>query len=207
MLAVVGLLRIRSGSLEVAGSDLATASGRRAAARSVGYLPQDPSFPPGFSVEAFLEYCCYLAAVPRCATASAVDAAVAAADLAPERRRPLHRLSGGQRRRALVAGAAVGEPSVLVLDEPGVGIDAPHREALRRQLRSLAANAAVVVSSHIAEDFESLADAVVFFRAGGVAYAGDREGFLARGGAGTPDAPSSAAERALLALAGPEGHR
>jgi len=69
----------------------------------------------------------------------------------------------------------------LLLDEPTVGLDAAQRVAVRTILRAAAGERALLVSSHIAEDFEHLADRIVLIDRGRVAFDGDREDFTVRG--------------------------
>lgn len=89
-------------------------------------------------------------------------------------------LSGGMRQRAGIAGALVGEPSLLVLDEPTVGLDPSQRLAFRDLIRGLTSRR-VVLSTHLIEDVSALADRVVVLSDGNVTFSGARSDLEAQG--------------------------
>jgi energy-coupling factor transport system ATP-binding protein len=100
--------------------------------------------------------------------------ALAAVGLAPEvfaERSPFS-LSGGEARRAAIAGVLAMEPNYLLADEPTAGLDARGREAVRQLLGAAKKRAGIVVVSHAAEEFVALADRVVMLAAGRVVWSG-----------------------------------
>jgi ABC-2 type transport system ATP-binding protein len=82
------------------------------------------------------------------------------------------RLSGGQRRRVALAQALLGDPGVLVLDEPTTGLDPSQRASLRRTLSVIAAESAVLLSTHQTEDVAALCERVVVMAGGAVRFDG-----------------------------------
>jgi ABC-2 type transport system ATP-binding protein len=82
------------------------------------------------------------------------------------------KLSGGQRRRVTLAQALLGDPRILVLDEPTTGLDPAQRASLRQTLSVIAADAAVLLSTHQTEDVAALCERVVVLAAGEVRFDG-----------------------------------
>jgi len=153
------LLRIVAGVIEPDGGavelDGAILSGRHAAARRrLGYVPEAAD-PPGYlTVEELLA----LVAALKCARPldSALRERLGVDALAHQR---IERLSLGERRRACLAAALVGNPAALVLDEPSNGLDADGAQTLVDLLRELrAAGTAILLASHDQELIEALAD-------------------------------------------------
>lgn len=134
---LAGLLAADSGAVLLDGAALG-ALPPRARAQTIGYLPQSPEVAWDISVET-------LAALGRlpwrsspAEDAAAVEAALAALDLAELRKRPLSHLSGGERGRALLARVLAGTPRWLLADEPLANLDLAHQLVLLGKLRELA---------------------------------------------------------------------
>lgn len=168
---MVGLIRPTAGEVQIAGSDPHHDRQAREARRQIGYVPQGAQVPPAARVEDIVAYAAWLKGVPRSETRGLVDAAMTALDITPFARRRARTLSGGERQRVSLAMALVHRPSVLVLDEPSVGLDPVQRVQLRRTLDALAAERAVLVSTHLVEDIGS-EDAVVALAKGRVTFDG-----------------------------------
>ena len=179
--AICGLLEPVTGRVLVAGHDLAERAGRRAIRGRVALLPQAPTCPRSFTVGDLLHYSAWLQQVASAQRTERIQRCLAQVGLDGEASRRVHRLSGGEQRRAFIASALVGDAELLLLDEPTVGLDAAQRVAVRTILRAAAGERALLVSSHIAEDFEHLADRIVLIDRGRVAFDGDREDFTVRG--------------------------
>ncbi len=198
------LRRPQAGSAHLAGHDLRTVRGAARARHALGYLPQDPEALSHLRVHEAVEYAAWLKRVPRRERADRVTAALVDLDLVGRAGDRLGALSGGTRQRAHIAQAVVHRPSVLLLDEPSTGVDAEHRVELRQVLRRLAAGRLVVLSTHLTEDIELLADRVVALDAGRVRFDGTPNELAALG---THEAagdlagePARAIERGLRAL-------
>ena len=198
ILALAGLLAPGHGQITVCGHDVGTAQGRKALGGSVTYLPQSPSCPRSFTVLDLLLYSAWLQRVPVAERGPRAERALERVDLTGHGRDRVLRLSGGEQRRAFLASAMIGGADLMLLDEPTVGLDAAQRVTVRRILQDLATERSVVVSSHIAEDYEHLADRILLLDGGRIAYDGTREAFMRLGADHGPDV--SLAEASFAAV-------
>ncbi|WEV76705.1 ABC transporter ATP-binding protein [Janibacter cremeus] len=160
MRAVVGVQRIDDGDVEVLGLP----AGHRRLRKRVGYVTQSPSVYGDLTVrENVTHFARLLGTADPQATAEAVVARVGLADHADDR---TDELSGGQRSRASLAAALVGDPELLVLDEPTVGLDPVLRRDLWGLFRRLAQDGVtLLVSSHVMDE-ASRCDRLVLLREG-----------------------------------------
>jgi ABC-2 type transport system ATP-binding protein len=161
------------GTVRVLGADPGTAAGRTAVRRRLGYVPQETGFPRGFTAFSFLDYLAILKEWSDPATRHAevrrVVDLVDLTDVAPKR---VSALSGGQRRRLVLAQAMIGQPDLLVLDEPTTGLDPAQRGRLRDVLGRAGESATVLISTHQTEDVAALCERVVVLDGGRVLFDG-----------------------------------
>jgi ABC-2 type transport system ATP-binding protein len=173
--ALVGVQRIRAGRVDVLGAP----AGTRALRRRVGYMTQAPSVYGDLSVRENLRYFARILGVG----ARAVDEAIVRVDLRGFESRVVSKLSGGQRARVSLATALLGDPELLVLDEPTVGLDPVLRRDLWDLFHELAdAGATLVVSSHVMDEAERC-DSLLLLRDGKLLAAGAPDALRARTGA------------------------
>ncbi|WP_231979187.1 ABC transporter ATP-binding protein [Tessaracoccus coleopterorum] len=159
MRAMVGVQKIRSGSLTLLGLP----AGDPALRRRVAYTSQSLSIYGDISVRANVAYFGRLQGVGRAET----DAAIGSVELGALADRRVETLSGGEASRASLACALVGRPDLLILDEPTVGLDPLTRESLWGHFRSLsAAGTTLLVSSHVMDE-ATRCDSVLLMREGG----------------------------------------
>jgi ABC-2 type transport system ATP-binding protein len=196
--AMCGLVVPTSGTIRIAGHDLAHAAGRRAMRGTIVLLPQAPTCPGTFTVDDLLVYGAWLQQVPVGQRSDRRRRCLEQVQLTGFGARRVHRLSGGEQRRAFIASALMGDARLLLLDEPTVGLDAAQRVTVRSILRTAATDRALLVSSHIAEDFEHLADRIVLIDGGHVVFDGSRGAFDARAAPATPH--MSRAEASFAAI-------
>ncbi|MGH8973957.1 MAG: ABC transporter ATP-binding protein [Acidimicrobiia bacterium] len=200
LLRILATLLPFDGGAEVAGCDLSNPSGRRQARQRLGFLPQEAAFPGDFTVEEAVGYSGWLHRVAVAERRARVAGAIEAVGLTDRSTEPLRTLSTGLRRRAFLAQALVHQPPVLLLDEPTAGVDVEHRTEFRRLVRRLAEGRLVVLSTHLTEEIEFLADRVVVLSAGRVCFDGAPADLAA--GAETPAGDERRVEAALRRLTG-----
>jgi ABC-2 type transport system ATP-binding protein len=134
----------------------------------IGYCPQEAVLPGHFTCCEFLGYLAWLRKVPKRLRTRQTQGALEAVNLGEVADHRISSLSGGMRRRLLIAQALLNEPTWILLDEPTTGLDPEQRASMRRLLASGLPAAHVLISSHIIEDVAALADRVVFLQAGRV---------------------------------------
>jgi ABC-2 type transport system ATP-binding protein len=161
------------GSVRILGEDPTTPDGRVAVRRRLGYVPQETGFPRGFTAFAFVDYLAILKEWSDGATrhdeVRRVVDLVGLTDVATKR---VNALSGGQRRRVVLAQALLGNPDLLVLDEPTAGLDPAQRGRLRDVLGTAGETSTVVISTHQTEDVAALCERVVVLDGGRVLFDG-----------------------------------
>ena len=164
LLAVMaGTLRPSSGSVTVLGVRPTRSA---AVYRDLAYVPQGSALPDDLTPRQLLELGAR-AAVGRKRSRARAAELIEGFDLGPVADRVVGACSNGNRQRVRVAMACIGDPRVLLLDEPFVGLDRPHRTALADWLRArAAAGAAVVVSSHVDTGLEDDAAGVLTLERG-----------------------------------------
>jgi ABC-2 type transport system ATP-binding protein len=161
---LAGLLAPTRGRIEIAGIDLA----RRPveAKRHLGYLPERPPLHLELRVDEYLTYCARLHRVPRAEIGGAVREARARCGLEDCGRGLIANLSKGYRQRLGIAQAILHKPRVLILDEPTEGLDPFQMRELRGLIRELAAECAIVLSSHLLPEVQSVCDRAVILHHG-----------------------------------------
>ncbi|GAA1849432.1 ABC transporter ATP-binding protein [Myceligenerans crystallogenes] len=189
MRAIVGVQDKVSGTVEVLGEPAGSAPLRR----RVGYVTQDASVYADLTVAQNLDYFATLAGISPRRRREAVAGAVSTVDLGGHEKQRVRTLSGGERSRVSLAAALVGDPELLVLDEPTVGLDPVLRRDLWATFRQLAASGkSLLVSSHVMDE-ATQCDRLLLMREGGLVADTTPAELLETTGA--PDA-----ERAFLAL-------
>jgi ABC-type multidrug transport system ATPase subunit len=136
--------------------------------RTLGYLPQDAGVYPQLSAREFLAYCAALKQLPSRAARTQIHELLAELDLLPAADRALGTLSGGNRQRVAIAQALLGDPALIVVDEPTVGLDPEQRLRFRELLARLAETRIVILSTHVVSDVEITAERIVVIAAGRV---------------------------------------
>ncbi|MEV0971432.1 ATP-binding cassette domain-containing protein [Microtetraspora glauca] len=158
------------------GTDVVSRPG--ALREALGYLPQDFGVYPHLTAREFLSY---LAAVKGLSARSArarIGELLELVNLTEAGRRPLGAYSGGMLRRVGIAQALLGDPRVLIVDEPTAGLDPEERVRFRTMLSDLAADRVVLLSTHIVSDIESVASDIAIVAQGRLLRRGSPEELL-----------------------------
>ncbi len=168
------VLKPQAGTITVAGRELTDFAAVRSARGEIGYLPQDFGYFRGFSVLDFVSYCGWLRGVSSDRLAESTTQAVDAVNLSHCADTRMRKLSGGMLRRAGIASAIVGDPPVVLLDEPTVGLDPEQRLDFRELIGSLSTRTGgcIVLSTHLVEDIAALDEHVVVLDGGEVCFSG-----------------------------------
>ena len=162
---LAGLARADHGSIEVRGHDVVTDF--RAARRSLGIVPQELVFDPFFTVRESLRIQSGYFGLNR--NDDWIDEVMANLDLTEKADANMRSLSGGMKRRVLVAQALVHRPPVIVLDEPTAGVDVELRQTLWKFISRLNRDGhTIVLTTHYLEEAESLCDRLAMLRRGEV---------------------------------------
>ena len=176
MKALVTVLKPSAGTIRVCGFDAAT-QGKEVRAR-VGYLPQELAMYPSLSVWDFVNY---MAQIKGIRDKKAVSAVLEEVEMLEFSRRKIGQLSGGMKRRVGVAQALIGNPPILVVDEPTAGLDPEERVRFRGLLSRYASEGrTVLLSTHIVEDIHQLCGELAVLRKGRLFYAGTSATLLER---------------------------
>jgi ABC-2 type transport system ATP-binding protein len=171
MLATV--LAPDSGSLQLLGRNPQDADDRLAIRRRLGYLPQEPGFHRGFSVFDFVDYVAILKELTdRRARHQEVRRVIDAVGLSDVADRRIRALSGGMRRRVGVAQAILGDPELVILDEPTAGLDPEQRLRFRDLVSRIGEGRTVLLSTHMTEDVSALCPRVVVVEGGRTVFDG-----------------------------------
>jgi ABC-2 type transport system ATP-binding protein len=169
-----------AGRVALLGHDCALPAGRTEVRRRLGYVPQESGFPTGFTGFEYVDYVAILKEwADRRARHDEVRRVLAIMGLTDVAGRRIRRLSGGMRRRLVIAQALIGDPALLILDEPTVGLDPEQRLRFRDTVSALADERCVVVSTHQTEDVAALCPRVVVLHEGEIRYDGTPSGLAA----------------------------
>ncbi len=163
--SMAGLQRLSSGSIRVMGHDVV--GDYREARRALGVVPQELVFDPFFSVREMLRIQSGYFGLRR--NDDWIDELLASLDLLSKADTNMRQLSGGMKRRVLVAQALVHRPPVIVLDEPTAGVDVELRQTLWQFIRKLNSDGhTIVLTTHYLEEAEELCGRIAMLKAGRV---------------------------------------
>jgi len=166
MKIVATLLEPDSGSIEMNGADLLTSKDHTR--RMLGYLPQDFGLYPTLTAWQMLDYFAKLKGVTNKKERHAlIDALLDRVNLSAERSQRLGEFSGGMRQRLGIAQALIGEPELIIVDEPTAGLDPEERLRFHNLIsESATENTVVILSTHIVSDVSNLCSRMAIIRHG-----------------------------------------
>ncbi|WP_454114975.1 ABC transporter ATP-binding protein [Microbacterium lacticum] len=179
MRILCGIIPPTRGRVLVDGHDLADASARRALKRTLGYLPQDIEPYPNLNPIEFLDYIGILKGIASAdARKKQANELIERVGLTDARKRRIGGFSGGMRRRVGIAQALMGDPRLLVVDEPTAGLDPEERMRFRTLLASLGEQRTVILSTHILDDVAQTCPYVFVLRHGRKTFDGPTSGLV-----------------------------
>ncbi|MFV2110131.1 ATP-binding cassette domain-containing protein [Micromonospora sp. LOL_015] len=188
----------RRGTISLDGVDL-TFETLNDIRRGIGYLPQRFGFDPGMTVSEFIYYAAWARGLPRNERAAAVDEAIEKTGLVDKKNVKMRKLSGGMIQRVGIAWAIVGNPSLVILDEPTVGLD-PLQRIHFRSVIAQQDNAVILLSTHLIDDVDAIADHIIVLDGGAIRFQGTKDELSREGDPSSPgNTPLERAYTTLLA--------
>ena len=202
MRILTGFTPATAGSAKVAGFDVHT--NPQAVKRSVGYLPERVPLYDEMVVKAFLQYIAEIKGVERRRRRSEAERVMERCGLSHMASRLIRNLSKGYRQRVGLAQALIGNPAVLILDEPTVGLDPRQIVEIRTMIKGLAEDHTVLLSTHILPEVSMVCERVIIINSGKVIAESAMED-LARDGASVTVEATGDQEKLAMVLAAVEG--
>ena len=151
----------------------------------IGISPQETAVAPNLTVKENLAFMAGIYGFGKEQVAERVSAISEMLGLGEVLARKAGKLSGGWQRRVSIAMALIGEPKILFLDEPTLGLDVLARQELWETIRALKGKTTVVLTTHYMEEAEALSDRIGIMRDGKLLAVGTAQALMARAGTGT----------------------
>ena len=151
--------------------------------RLIGVSPQETAVAPNLTVEENLELICGIHGFSKEKTGEKIGALSGQFDLGAVLKRRAGKLSGGWQRRVSIAMALIGEPKILFLDEPTLGLDVIARHDLWEVIRSLKGRITIILTTHYMEEAEELSDRIGIMKNGRLLETGTAEELKEKTGA------------------------
>ncbi len=158
MQIITGTLAPTTGEVSIAGYDLLDEPLK--AKGEIGYLPEQPPLYQEMQVNEYLRFCANLHHIPRNSVTSAVDNAIEQCGLNTVSKRIIGNLSKGYQQRVGIAQAIIHTPTVVILDEPTIGLDPIQVREIRELIRNLGEERSVILSTHILPEVQAVCNYV-----------------------------------------------
>ena len=164
---ITGYLSSTSGTVKVNGHDILEEP--ELAKKEIGYLPENLPLYTDMTVNEYLSFICDLKGVSKDKRKEQLENIKSMVKIDDVQDRLIGNLSKGYKQRVGIAQALVGNPSILILDEPTVGLDPNQIIEIRRLIKSLSKTHSIIISSHILSEIQEVADRVVIINRGKIA--------------------------------------
>ena len=161
---ITGFIEPSSGKITINGYDVDVKP--KKAKKIIGYMPEGVPLYPDLTVKEFVSYMADLKLVPHKEKKQAVEKAILQTGLDKVKNRLTRNLSRGFKQRVSMAGALVGDPEILILDEPTVGLDPKQVREIRELIKSFRKNHTVILSSHILSEVSQICEKVIIIDRG-----------------------------------------
>ena len=164
MKILTGFMPASSGTARIAGFDVF--ENPIEVKRRVGYLPETPPLYLEMTVHSYLKFCAQIKSVPAKKAASEIERVVNLTGCGEVVDRVINNISKGYRQRVGMAQALIGDPDVLILDEPSSGLDPQQNRAMRDVIKSLAGRHTIILSTHVLPEVTSTCQKVLLINRG-----------------------------------------
>jgi ABC-2 type transport system ATP-binding protein len=158
--------------------DINVLQDKDAVRRMLGYLPQEFGIYPRISAVDMLDHLAVLKGIPGGQRKELVSALLQRVNLWDHRKKAVSSYSGGMRQRFGIAQALIGDPKLIIVDEPTAGLDPGERNRFYNLLSEIGENVIVILSTHIVEDVKELCSNMAIINGGQVLYAGTPDAAL-----------------------------
>ena len=138
----------------------------------LGFMPQYPGMYPSFSALDFLRYMAVLKGLNKTKADEQIDELLHAVELHDVRTHRIGSFSGGMKQRLALAQSLLGDPEIVILDEPTAGLDPKQRIAIRNYIASVALNKTVIIATHVVSDVEFIAREAIMLKKGVISDSG-----------------------------------
>lgn len=161
---ITGNLNPDSGQVKWNGKDTALLG---AEYRSIlGYAPQQQGMYDTFTGRRFLSYMAALKGIPKKQLVDEIARVLSYVNMTEAADRAIGTYSGGMKQRILIAQAILGDPKLVILDEPTAGLDPKERVRIRERVSALAGDKIILISTHVVSDIETIAKEIILLKSG-----------------------------------------
>ena len=132
----------------------------------LGYMPQQQGLYNGFTAKRFLNYIAVLKDIPKEDIENQIEKVSKSVNLQDELSKKIEMYSGGMKQILLIAAAIIGNPKLLIFDEPTAGLDPKERIRVKKLMSELAKDKIVIIATHIVPDIENIANEIIILKNG-----------------------------------------
>lgn len=176
---ITGNIKADAGEVFLDGKNILKSENQREFREYLGYMPQFPIQYRGFTVSDFLFYMAALRGISKKKAKERIDELLEMLALTDARNKKMTALSGGMKQRLMLAQSVIGNPKVLILDEPTAGLDPKQRIAVRNLISEIAFQKIVLIATHVVTDVEFISKEIILLKDGEVIKKAERENLTA----------------------------
>lgn len=161
---IVGYLPMTSGTIKINGIDIS--ENPKETKKNIGYLPEIPPLYPDMKVIEYLKFVAGIKGIKKQDMSFQIDRAMSRLKITDKKNRVIKNLSKGYKQRVGFAQALLGDPKVIILDEPTVGLDPSQTKEVRDLIKRLGKDHTIIFSSHILSEVNAVADRILIINNG-----------------------------------------
>ncbi|GBF78486.1 ABC transporter ATP-binding protein [Paenibacillus sp. 598K] len=138
----------------------------------LGFVPQSPPYYPFYTGHQFLEYICLLKQIPNQLIKSEISRVLGIVRMTEHAKKKIKNYSGGMKQRISIAQALLGDPEILILDEPTVGLDPKERMIFIEYIKEASVTKTILFSTHVVSDIEEISNNILLLKGSSILYKG-----------------------------------